>query len=97
MQHKHRMHSDKAILPPSKQEPTSPRLDPNFEQYCYDVISGTIDPNLLIEKKNVSVKQVKLLNAKGTTTTFRFTKLFKSLSKYGYFLDVLGTLLITGA
>ena len=87
-QHKTRFHSAKAVLEQMEIEP--PDDSPDFDKLCYDVISRKIDPKLLVEVKTVSIKEIKQLNAKGSTTTFTFTPLFKSLSKYGYFIDVLG-------
>ena len=100
MIHKIRFHSKRAIekaegaagtdVVDEETEITKIENSADFEKHCYDVISATIAPELLVTVSGKKEKRVAAVGAIGTLTAFRFTKLFNTLSRHGFFLDVLG-------
>lgn len=98
MGHKARFHSktviekkeEENVVVDEDDEITKIESSSDFEKHCYDVISASIAPELLVTVTAQKEKQVVKIGAAGVLTTFHFTKLFSALAKHGYFLDVLG-------
>ena len=84
MLHKAKFHS-KATITPTVTEPNE-----DDDKLYYSLISGEIDPKLIVRVESKEQKLIKKLNVEGIKTKFVFTNTARRLCQTGFVLDVLG-------